>query len=575
MDRAGWEERVLTLIETIILNTDGGERRHSNDPFWEKAERLFLQALFFAVLQAYEPEKQTMNTVLKLMGDLQLEDENDAKNSRLDQFFDSFAEKYGADHIAVQQYREFRDKASGRTAKSIVITASARLSPFRITEVRRIFSYDNMRLDRVGEEKTAIFVIVPPTNKTFSFVAGMLFTQLFQELNNCALNTHRRDGQQLPVPCRFILDEFANTCVIPNFVQILAYARSLGIGITTILQSLEQIKKMYKEEWGVVIDNSNSLLYLGSVSHVETLEYLSKSLGKATFDKKDYSRSRGLHGSSTTSSNRIGRELLMPDEIRNLKKNTCLLLVTGKSPFYSQKINLKLHKNYKFTSEADSKYIIDYQPEMPPQPPKEVKPVENERPKESAPGGGAMDGLDESLDREKVVLDIRPDTVLGVANMMRQSGSASFDGVGMDEDEQAQAKTITEINSRVIEERKAHDRIIDIFVGVSDDAADVSAAMGGLAEGEALGTPTTFCDTTYHEDGSVPLDEDGIIGSIEDFDIADYETADYAAFKDNNTTLDFKKDLDSLITAKLAEGVSKNTKEAASEKFSEPYEAAL
>ena len=567
MEREGWEERVLALIETLIINTDGGEKKHSSDPFWEKAERLFLQSLFFAVLQDYKPEDQTMNTVLKLMGDLQLEDDNDSKSSKLDQFFEEFAEKYTPEHIAVQQFREFRDKASGRTAKSIVISASARLSPFRISEVRRIFSYDNMRLDRVGEEKTAIFVIVPPTNKTFSFVAGMLFTQLFQELNNCALNVHKREGQQLPVPCRFIFDEFATTCVIPNFVQILAYARSLGIGITTILQSLEQIKKMYKDEWGVIVDNSNTLLYLGSVSHVETLEYLSKSLGKATFDKKDYSRSRGKHGSSTTANNRIGRELMMPDEIRNITKAACLLFVGGKSPFYSQKINFKQHKNYKYTSEADEKHIIDYLPKKPPGKPKAIKPAEigNDG------GKSALDGLDEVLEKGRVDVDISPVTIKGAINLLRHSGSASFDGIGMDESEEQTIKALIDINSKLNEEDNENDSIMDLFIGVSTDFNDVSQVMADFVEGEANGIPTTFADTAYIEPGEAEPDDDEIIDSF-----SDYETADYDTIDDNITTDSFRVALNNAIITNLAEGKSINSeKEHDDDKATEIFEEAL
>lgn len=357
--REGWEERVLSLIETIIVNTNGENKSGGSDPFWDKAERLFLQAVFFATVRCFCPEQSNMNTVMKLIGMLQIAEENDKFDSDLDVFFEIYSERFGTDDIGCQQYKEFREKASGKTAKSIVISAVARLSPFRVKEVKRIFSYDEMHLDLVGEEKTAVFVIVPPTDTTFNFIAGMLFTQLFQQLQYCALNIHKHDGGRLPIPCRFILDEFANTCTIPNFVSILAYARSLGIGITTILQSLEQIKKMYEKDWGVIVDNSNTLLYLGKVTHMDTLDYLSKLLGKGTFDKQSYSRTRGRQGSSSTNSDRIGRELLDAAEIRKLKNDKCLLIVGGKDPFYSRKYNYKRHKNYKYTSDANKNHIFE------------------------------------------------------------------------------------------------------------------------------------------------------------------------------------------------------------------------
>lgn len=364
-ERDGYEERVLSLIETIIINTDGGEKKGGSDPFWDKAERLFLQAVFFFTTDGFVAEERNMNTVLALIGMLQIAEEEDDFNSDLDIFARIFAERYGTDHIGVQQYREFREKASGKTAKSIVISAVARLAPFRTKAVRRIFSYDTMNLDRVGEEKTAIFVVVPPTDTTFNFIAGMLFTQLFQELQYCATQVHKHDGQRLPVPCRFILDEFANTCTIPNFVKILAYARSFGIGITPILQSLEQIKNMYKDEWGVIVDNCNTLLYLGSITHMDTLEYMSKLLGKGTFDKKTTGRTRGRSGSSSQNFDVIGRELMDSAEIRKLPKKNCLFIVGGRNPFYSEKYNYESHPNYRFTSDANKKFSYHYVPEQP------------------------------------------------------------------------------------------------------------------------------------------------------------------------------------------------------------------
>lgn len=361
-ERDGYEERVLSLIETIIVNTNDGEKKGGSDPFWDNAERLFLQAIFFFTVDGFTEEEQNMNTALQLIRMLQLSEEDDQMNSDLDVFANMFAEEHGEDHIGVQQYREFREKASGKTAKSIVITAVARFAPFRASSVRRIFTADTMSLDRVGEEKTAIFVVVPPTDSTFNFIAGMLFTQLFQELQYCATQVHKHEGQRLPVPVRFILDEYANTCKIPGIVNFLAYARSFGIGITIILQSLEQIKNIHEKEWGVVVDNCNTLLYLGSISHMDTLEYMSKLVGKGTFDKKTSGKTKGREKSNSENEDVIGRELMMPDDIRRLPKEDCLFIVGGRPAFYSKKYIYENHPNYRFTSDADKKNSYHYTP---------------------------------------------------------------------------------------------------------------------------------------------------------------------------------------------------------------------
>lgn len=374
--RMGYEERVLQLIETIIANTDGGKEANSSDPFWPKAERMFLQAIFFFVADAFPVAEQNMETALNLIAMLELAEEEDNKNSDLDLFVEAFEAWYKENlkhhydddaekvpkHIGVRLYNEFRSKASGKTAKSIVISALARLTPFISPEITRITSHDSMMLDRVGEERTIVFVIVSPTDSTFNFVAGCLFTQLFQELQYCATQVHKHEGQRLPVPCRFILDEYANTCRIPNMLKILAYARSFGVGIAIILQSLEQAKEIHEKDWGVMVDNCNTLLYLGSVTHGDTLDYISKLLGKGTFDKRTTGRTRGKSGSSSQNFDVVGRELMDSAEIRKLPKNKCLLIVGGRNPFYSDKYEYTSHPNYCFTSDANRANSYEHHP---------------------------------------------------------------------------------------------------------------------------------------------------------------------------------------------------------------------
>ncbi len=376
-DRDGWEERVLTLIETLITNTDGGQEQKGSDPFWPKAERLFLQAIIFAVVQAFPDEEVNFETVNTLIGWLSIEEDGDNYDSDLDIFFKEFAKMYGDNNIAVRQFNEFRSKASGKTAKSIVISAVARLSSMKIPEIQRILSRDDMHLDLVGEELTTIFVVKPPTVDECNYIAGMFFTILFQELNYCATVKHRED-QRCPVPVHFYLDEFATTCRIPKFVEIQSYARSLGIGITVILQSLDQLKNIYEKEWGVVIDNSNTFLYLGNIGSMETLKYVSELLGKATIDKKSSSRSKGKSGSSSQSFDRMGRELMMPDEIKKLPKKECLLFVSGKAPFRSEKFDYSQHPYYKYSSDYDKSLFYEHVPEY-------LKDKENEKDKAEIP----------------------------------------------------------------------------------------------------------------------------------------------------------------------------------------------
>lgn len=258
---------------------------------------------------------------------------------------------------ALRSWEDFRTKCKGKTAQSVTATALAKLSPFDEKEIRRIFSKDEMEIDLLGERRTALFVVLPPTNTTYNFIANVLYTTIFEQLEYCATVKH---DQHLPVPVRFICDEFYNTGRIPKFENILSYARSFGIGISIILQSLDQIKEMYKDSWGTVLDNCSTFLYLGGIRHADTLEYISKLLGKGTFDKKSYSQTKGRQSSSTISYDKIGRELLDPSEIQRLNKKKCLLFVSGYQPYMSMKFNYKTHKNYKYTSDADKKNLFYY-----------------------------------------------------------------------------------------------------------------------------------------------------------------------------------------------------------------------
>lgn len=363
-ERPGYEENILSLVETIIINTESDEAKtKTGDPFWDKAERMFLQSLFFFVSDGFCEEERNTETLLKLISMLHLEEENDEKNSQLDYFVDIFAKKFGEDHMGVQIFREFRNKATGKMAQSIVMSALVRLTPFRTPAVRRILEKDDMELERIGEEKMAIFVIVPPTNSTYNFIAGIMFTLLFQEIQYCATQIHKHDGQKLPVRCQFFLDEHANTCKIPNIQKITAYGRSFGLGITFGIQSLEQLKNMYKQSWGTLMDNCSTLLFLGSISHLETLKYMSELLAKATYDKKTTGRTRGRQGSSSRNEDVVGRELMDVSDLRKLEKKDCIIVISGRNPFYSEKFDYTSHPAYIFTSDANKAYSYYYTPE--------------------------------------------------------------------------------------------------------------------------------------------------------------------------------------------------------------------
>ncbi len=346
--RDGFDEDVMTVINTIIVNTSDGKK--GNDPFWDNAEKLLLQALFFYILEVGDESEKNMTTVLKLLALIEVRDDDPSFKSPLDYMFDDFEDEYG-EHIAIRQYKAFKT-APAKTALSIAITASARLAPFNISTLADITSMDNLELDKIGEEKTAFFIILSATDPTFNFIACMMYTQLFAVLDFRANRVH---GGSLPIPVRFFLDEFANIGKIPNFEKILAYARSLNVGIVPIIQSISQLKEMYKDSYETIIDNCDTLLFLGGKG-TGTTKNISEMLGNATINHTSVNKSYQRGKSYSFNDNILTRELLKSTEIARLPVDECLVFIKSLYPFKDKKYNYLKHKNYKYTGDFNSEF---------------------------------------------------------------------------------------------------------------------------------------------------------------------------------------------------------------------------
>lgn len=276
------------------------------------------------------------------------------------QIYERFGVK-GYANPAIKYWDDFRNNVKGKTAQSACATVIGKLAPFSEFQIKRIMSKDQMKLDEMGERKIALFVVLPPTEKRYNFIVTILYSLLFQRLEYCATVTHR-DTQKLPIPVKFILDEFYNTGEIKSFLNILSYARSFGISVNIIIQSLDQIKEMYEKSWGLILDNCSGVLFLGGIKHYDTLKYLSDLLGKGTFDKRSHSRTKGRQSSYTTNDDKLGRELMTPDELQTMPRNKCILFLAGTHAFYSTKFFYKGHRNYKYTLNGNKKFLYDYNP---------------------------------------------------------------------------------------------------------------------------------------------------------------------------------------------------------------------
>lgn len=337
------EDDVMTLINTIMLNTKS-ETIESNtgDPFWEKAEMVFLQALIYYVLFNYQDKDKNFKTVLEL---IRLGEPDKEGNSQLRRLFDAWETK-DPGNIGVKQWKHFVVSASSpKMMSTIIMTASARLAPFNISEIEKLTTIDTMELNRIGkagdEGKVAYFIITSPNDSTFNFIANIMYSQIFTIID---VNASQNDGS-LAIPCTLYMDEWSQLGVIPRFIENLAYVRGLNCGITICLQSLSQLKKVYKDSWETALDCCDYILFLGSRSK-ETLEYFSMMLGKKTWYKKSSGRTYSKQGSSSLNWDVVGRELAFVDELARMDQGMCILLMSGMRPFYSKVYNLKQHPRY-------------------------------------------------------------------------------------------------------------------------------------------------------------------------------------------------------------------------------------
>lgn len=348
--RDGADEEVMSLIDTIILNTNG-DKKTGGDPFWEKSEMLLLQAIFYYILEVGKEEEKNLSVVMELLSliDVDLEDTN-YKNV-LDEMFLELEEEQ-PNHIAVTQYKTFK-LAPPQTALSIAISVGARLSVFNISQVRELTNIDELELEKMGEEKTALFLIISPSDTTFNFIGAMMYSQLFKVLDYSANRLH---GGFLPITVRFLLDEFANIGKIPNFEKIYAYARSLNVGICPVFQSLSQLEEMYPKSFETIIDSSDTVLMLGAKGN-KSLEYFVKMLGKMTIDLRTHNKSKGRNASYSENNSILGRDLMTATEIQEMDVNDCLVFIKGLKPFKDKKFNILKHKNYKKLSDYKDENI--------------------------------------------------------------------------------------------------------------------------------------------------------------------------------------------------------------------------
>ncbi|WP_420314517.1 VirD4-like conjugal transfer protein, CD1115 family, partial [Anaerovorax odorimutans] len=369
LKQMGYEVRVLDLINMekshcynpfVYLKDDNDVQKlvtnlfkattpkgaQSQDPFWDTAASMLLLALIFYLRYQAPKEEQNFPMVMELLRAGEVKEDNDEYQSPLDELFDRL-EMREPDHIAVKYYKDYHS-GSAKTLKSIQITLASRLEKFNLSSLAALTVTDELDLPSLGEQKVALFAVIPDNDTSYNFLVSILYTQLFQQLFYLADYKH---GGSLPVPVHFLMDEFANVSLPDDFGKILAVMRSRSVSVSIVLQNIAALKALFEKEWEAIIGNCDEFLYLGG-NEQSTHKYVSELLGKATIDMNTYGKSTGHSGNYSTNYQLSGRELMTPDEVRMLDNRYALLFIRGERPIMDEKFDILKHPNVDLTADG-------------------------------------------------------------------------------------------------------------------------------------------------------------------------------------------------------------------------------
>ena len=345
------EKDILKLVTTLIANTKGEGK--AGDDFWVKAETLLYTALIGYIHYEAPKEEQNFSTLIEMINAMEVREDDEEFKNAVDMMFDALeAEK--PNHFAVRQYKKYK-LAAGKTAKSILISCGARLAVFDIAELREVTAYDELELDTLGDQKTALFLIMSDTDDSFNFLISMCYTQLFNLLCEKADDEY---GGRLPVHVRCLIDECANIGQIPKLEKLVATIRSREISACLVLQAQSQLKAIYKDNADTIIGNMDCSIFLGG-KEPTTLKELAAVLGKETIDTYNTGENRGRETSHSLNYQKLGKELMSQDELAVMDGGKCILQLRGVRPFLSDKYDITKHPNYRYTADADPRNAFD------------------------------------------------------------------------------------------------------------------------------------------------------------------------------------------------------------------------
>lgn len=348
------EAGVLMVIDCLIKNTTG--KNEKGDQFFTNSEKLLYSACIFYLIDFETDEsRKNFSSVMDMINMSQVDENNPSSKSELDLMF----EQIDQTSLAAKYYKAFK-QAAGKTLKSIIISCVVRLQSFMTPQVTRLTGSDNINLASIGDEKTILFIITPQADRTFAFLASMLYSQLFETLYHKGETQKLKTGsEKLTYHVRCLMDEFANIGEIPEFPSKLSTMRKYNISATIVLQDNSQLQSMYKDEWRTIMANCDSTIFLGN-AEPDTLKYFCEKLGNETVTAQSRGRSYGSKSGSSQNYQQVKRETLTAEEIGRLPNDECLVFLRGERPARDKKFKYETHKNYDLTGDAHSENNYAY-----------------------------------------------------------------------------------------------------------------------------------------------------------------------------------------------------------------------
>jgi type IV secretory pathway TraG/TraD family ATPase VirD4 len=348
------EAGVKMLIECLISNTTKGDGGGDNQFFVDAEQLLYSACIFYLIDFCNDDSKKNFANIMNMINASSVNEQNANEKSPLDKLFD----KCPQDSLAWKYYKAFK-QAAGKTLKSIIISCVTRLQPFMTPQVVNLTSSDEMELNKLGDEKTALFIITPQADRTYAFLASMLYSQMFETLYHIGEQQKASgESEQLHIPVRCLMDEFANIGEVPEFPSKLSTMRKYNISATVVLQDIAQIEAMYKDNWKTLVGNCSSIVFLGT-QEPNTLKYFSEMLGKKTIRTKSTGVSSGKGGSSKNFQ-QVGREVMTQEELARMPSDECIVFTQNMRPVRDKKYKYERHPYYNQTADANPELGFTY-----------------------------------------------------------------------------------------------------------------------------------------------------------------------------------------------------------------------